>query len=282
MKHFKKDINRHHYGDRNDRPVIISSSNSKIKLVRGLQSRAKDRKGEAAFVAEGVRLVEEAIAVEWPMEFVLYDQTLSDRGKAIISALHNRTAVDINEVTTKLMAEISDTETPQGILAVLKREALPLPTSPTFVILIDQVRDPGNVGTLLRASEAMGADTVVLTPGTVDAFSPKVVRAGMGAHFHLPIRHLPWHEIHTYLKGLPVFLSDSNAQLTLWDADLRQPCALLIGGEAFGASPMGEAIATARITIPTVGRAESLNAAVAAGILMAEVLRQRYTSGKER
>jgi RNA methyltransferase, TrmH family len=261
--------------------VITSSSNSKIKLVRGLQSRARDRKGEAAFVAEGVRLVEEAIAVEWPMEFILYDQSLSDRGKAIIAALHNRTAVDINEVTTKLMAEISDTETPQGILAVLKREALPLPTSPTFVVLIDQVRDPGNVGTLLRAAEAMGADTVVLTPGTVDAFSPKVVRGGMGAHFHLPIRHLPWHEIHTYLTGMPVFLSDSDAEITLWDVDLCQPCALLIGGEAFGASPMGEAIATSRITIPTVGRAESLNAAVAAGILMAEVLRQRHTPGKE-
>lgn len=261
--------------------MITSTSNSKIKLVRSLQNRSRDRKDEDAFVAEGVRLVEEAINVEWPMEFILYDQSLSERGKAIISALSDQSVLDVYEITPDLMTEISDTETPQGILAVLKRKALPLPTSPTFVILIDQVRDPGNVGTLLRASEAMGADSVILTPGTVDAFSPKVVRGGMGAHFHLPIRHLPWHEIHTYVEGLPVFLSDSDAEFKLWDVDLRHPCALLIGGEAFGASPMGEAIATARIAIPMVGRAESLNAALAAGILMAEVMRQRHAPGKE-
>lgn len=261
--------------------MITSSSNPKIKLVRALQSRTRDRKGESAFVAEGVRLVEEAIAVGWPLEFTLFDQTLSERGKAIIRALCNQSTANVFEITPNLMAEISDTESPQGILAVLKREALTLPASPSFLILIDQVRDPGNMGTLLRTAEGMGADAVVLTPGTVDAFSPKVIRAGMGAHFHLPIQHLPWHEIHTYLKGLPVFLAESDMGMNLWEADLRQPCALLIGGEAFGASPMGEAIATSRITIPTVGRAESLNAAVAAGILMAEVLRQRHMPGKE-
>jgi RNA methyltransferase, TrmH family len=100
------------------------------------------------------------------------------------------------EISPDLMAEISDTETPQGILAVMKSTTLPLPADPSFVIVADQVRDPGNLGTMLRTAEAAGADAILLTPGTVDAFSPKVVRAGMGAHFHLPIVHLPWHEIH--------------------------------------------------------------------------------------
>ncbi len=261
--------------------MITSSSNSKLKLVRRLQSRSQDRKEESAFVIEGVRLIEEAIVVGWPMTFVLYDQTLSSRGKTVLAALQNQNFDNVYEISTGLMAEVSDTETSQGILAVLPQKTHPLPASPNFVILIDQVRDPGNMGTMLRTAEAMGASAVVLTPGTVDAHSPKVVRAGMGAHFHLPIQQMPWHEIHTYLKGLPLFLAASDAEKTLWEANFCQPCALLIGGEAFGASPMGEEMATSRITIPMVGRAESLNAAIAAGILMAEVMRQRHTSGKE-
>lgn len=261
--------------------MITSSSNSKIKLVRRLQSRSQDRKAEAAFIIEGVRLIEEAISVGWPMLFVLYDENLSSRGKTLLDTRQNQNIDDMHQISTSLMAEISDTETSQGILAVLPQKIHPLPASPDFVILIDQVRDPGNLGTILRAAEAMGASGVVLTPGTVDAFSPKVIRAGMGAHFHLPIQHLPWHEIHAYLKELPVFLATSDAEKSLWEVDFTQPCTLLIGGEAFGASPLGEQMATSRINIPMAGRAESLNAAVAAGILMAEVMRQRHDLGKE-
>lgn len=258
--------------------MITSSSNSKIKLVRALQTQARHRKSEAAFVAEGVRLVEEAIAVNWHINFILYDQTLSERGKTLIKDLQEQSNADVFEVQPELMAEISDTETPQGILAVLQGQMLPLPAAPDFVILADQMRDPGNMGTLLRTAEAAGADAVLLTPGTVDAFSPKVIRGGMGAHFHLPIQQKPWHEIQCYLKGLAVFLAISGTGTPLWEADLRQPCALLIGGEAFGASPMGEAFATHRVTIPMPGRAESLNAAVAGAILITEVLRQRRSS----
>lgn len=261
--------------------MITSTSNSKIKLVRALQTQPRKRKTEHAFVAEGVRLIEEALAVQWPLEFILYDQTLSERGKALLTPLQSRTPDVVFEVAPGFMAEISDTETPQGILAVLKHSALPLPDNPTFVILADQVRDPGNLGTILRTAESTGAEAVVLSPGTVDAFSPKVVRAGMGAHLHLPIHHLGWHEIHQYLQDLPIFLATSDIGTPLWETDFSQACALLIGGEAFGASPMGEEVATHRVTIPMAGRAESLNAAVAAGMLMAEVMRQRRSPRKE-
>jgi len=261
--------------------VITSSSNSKIKLVRALQTQAQQRKSQQAFVAEGVRLIEDAIMAKWPMDYVLFDQTLSERGKTLIDSLDKHKATELFEISPALMAELSDTETPQGILAVLPRQGLPLPASPTFVILVDQMRDPGNMGTLLRTAEAAGVDAVLLTPGTVDAFSPKVVRAGMGAHFHLPILHTAWHEIHSYLRGLAIFLADSNSGPVLWDADLRQPCVLLIGGEAFGASAMGEALATHRVNIPIHGRAESLNAAVAAAILITEVCRQRFQQEKD-
>ncbi len=261
--------------------LITSMNNSKVKLVRSLQERSKNRKDEGAFVAEGIRLVEEAISVRWPIEFILYDETLSDRGRQLVNDMRDEGNVNISEITPSLMADISDTKTPQGILAVLKREALLLPAQPNFIVIADQIRDPGNMGTLLRTTEAVGGDGVILPPGTVDAFSPKVVRSGMGAHFHLPIQQKSWEEIKHYLDDIPVFLAESGDGIPLWEADLTQPCALLIGGEAFGASQQGASITAHKITIPMRGRAESLNAAIAAGILMAEVMRQRYKKPKE-
>jgi len=261
--------------------LITSSSNSKIKLIRSLQNRKRDRESENAFVAEGVRLVEEAAAVDWPMAFILFDETLSDRGLDMIEEIESKRGVLVSKITPELMSEVSDTQTPQGILAVLQQQTLPLAADPSFLVIADQIRDPGNMGTLLRTAEAAGCDGVFLTPGTVDAFSPKVVRAGMGAHFHLPIQQMNWSEIHTQVKDMPVFLAESEGGIPLWEVDMLQPLALLIGGEASGASPEGQKFATHRITIPMHGRAESLNAAIAAGILIAEVLRQRYKAQKE-
>ena len=261
--------------------MITSSSNAKIKLVRSLQGRSRQRKSEKAFVAEGVRLLEEAVVERWPMEFVLYDANLSERGLALINTLQEQSQTDISQIPPSLMAEISDTETPQGVLAVLKRQRIPLPDPTTFVLIADQIRDPGNMGTLLRTAEAAGADAVILAPGTVDAFSPKVVRAGMGAHFRLPVWDQTWEELRALAEGLTVFLAESGAGLPAWDADFVQPLALLIGGEAFGASPQARSLADHTVTIPMPGRADSLNAAIAAGILIAEVLRQRYTQAED-
>ena len=261
--------------------MITSASNQKIKLVRSLQSKNRSRLDENAFVAEGVRLLEEAVAVQWPIKYVFYDETLSERGQILIDQLRSVPGLEIEEIPPSLMVDISDTETPQGILAVLEKKTLSLPQTPSFLIIADQIRDPGNMGTLLRTAEAAAADGVLLCPGTVDAFSPKVIRAGMGAHFHLPILAVDWGEIKTIANNMPVYLADSGGGKSLWEADMRRACALLIGGEAFGASPQGEEIATDKITIPMPGRAESLNAAIAAGILIAEVLRQRSISKKD-
>ena len=130
--------------------MITSSSNSKIKLVRSLQSSSKNRKAESAFVAEGIRLIEEATSVNWPLEFLLYDESLSERGLALIKSLDGKPGADISEISPALMAEISDTETPQGILAVLKREAIPLPVSPSFVVIADQYFLIGPVFNMVR------------------------------------------------------------------------------------------------------------------------------------
>jgi TrmH family RNA methyltransferase len=257
---------------------ITSPNNSKIKLIRSLQARRRNRESEGAFIAEGVRLVEEAIAVGWPISFLLFDETLSERGMSLLNQLDQKQNYTISQVSPELMASISDTETPQGILAVLQRQTLPLSDSPTFLLIADQIRDPGNMGTLIRTAEAAGADAVLIPPGTVDAFSPKVIRAGMRGHFHIPILSLDWTSISEYIGDLPVFLADAEGGTPLWEVDFCQPCVLLVGGESFGASPEGKKFATQRVTIPMRGRAESLNAAIAAGLLIGEVLRQRYST----
>jgi len=255
--------------------MITSSQNAKIKLIHALQGRSKERREVAAFLTEGVRLVEEARAADWPFRFALYDETLNERGTSLVENLKSR-GVECEMVSTSVMKSLSETETPQGLLAVLNDSRLPIPKSPNFILIPDQIRDPGNLGTLLRSAAAAGVDAALLPPETTDAFAPKVVRSGMGAHFRLPIHSMTWDEIEQVgkLAGLQVFLADMNGK-SCWKTDLRQPLALIVGGEADGASESARRLATMSISIPMPGKAESLNAGVAGSVLMFEVVRQR-------
>ncbi|MEZ0397097.1 MAG: RNA methyltransferase [Anaerolineales bacterium] len=254
--------------------MITSSHNPKLKLVRALLGRPKARREAGAFVAEGVRLVEEALAAGWPFRFVLAGETLSERGQALLARLQAQ-GVDVERVADGLLNSLSDTDNTQGILAVLD---LPVPDLPPatfdFVLIPDQIRDPGNLGTLLRTAAAAGVQAVFLPPETTDAFAPKVVRAGMGAHFRLPILSLTWDEIRARTSGLHLLLADMDG-LPCWETDLRAPLALIVGGEAEGASAAAQALASAKVSIPMPGGIESLNAGVAGAILMFEVVRQR-------
>jgi RNA methyltransferase, TrmH family len=261
--------------------MISSSQNPKIKLARSLAGRSKGRRERQAFLAEGVRLVEEALAANWPFEFVLHTERLSERGAKLIEDIQER-GVECDEVPSRLLASISETETSQGILAVLKERPLPLPKSADFILVLDAIREPGNLGTLLRAAVAAGVQAALLGPETADAFSPKVVRAGMGAHFHVPIQSMHWAEITrlTASLGLRVYLADASGS-SCWETDLRRPLALIIGGEAEGATGPARAAANEMVSIPMPGRAESLNAAVAGSILMFEVLRQRIQRAEQ-
>ncbi|MBK8822867.1 MAG: hypothetical protein IPN58_09745 [Anaerolineales bacterium] len=112
--------------------MITSTHNPKLKLVRALLGRAKERRDAGAFLAEGIRLVEEAASSNWPMRFVLFDETLNERGRSQVEALKSR-GVDVEEVSSSLMKSLSDTESPQGILAVLNEFQLPIPNSPNFI-----------------------------------------------------------------------------------------------------------------------------------------------------
>lgn len=253
--------------------MITSSQNPKIKLVRALLGRSKERRDAGAFVAEGVRLVEEAVRANWPIRSVLYDETLSERGKSLISALTSQN-VDVEEISPSVMQSISETETPQGILAILDFHLLSIPRPLNFILIPDQIRDPGNLGTLLRSAVATGVQAVIIPPETTDVFAPKVLRSGMGAHFQLPIYFLTWEEIQRQLNGLQIYIADMDGQ-PCWNTDLRLPIALVVGSEADGASESAREAATDSLSIPMAGDVESLNAGVAGSVLMFEVMRQR-------
>ena len=256
--------------------MITSTQNSKLKLARTLMGRPKERREAQAFVAEGVRLVEEALAAGWPFRFVLSGETLSGRGRTLLQDLAAK-SIEVEQVSDSLLQSISETETSQGILAVLDDFHLPVPQSLNFVLIADQVRDPGNLGTLLRTAAAAGVQALLLPPETTDAFAPKVVRAGMGAHFRLPILPLAWDEIRTRTSGLQIYLAEMEGKLACWQADFKIPLALIIGGEAEGASATARSLATQQVFIPMAGQTESLNAGTAGGILLFEVVRQRKT-----
>jgi TrmH family RNA methyltransferase len=258
--------------------MITSSQNPKLKLVRALQGRPKERREAGAFLAEGVRLVEEALAADWPFRFVLYSDGLSERGEKLIEKLKG-TDLEVEDVAGDLLQSVSETETSQGILAVLELTDLPLPDFPNFILIPDQIRDPGNLGTLIRTAAAAGVQAVLLPPESTDAFAPKVVRAGMGAHFRLPIHSMEWEEIEQVCQSasLQVFLADMNGR-SCWETDFRGPLALIVGGEAEGASEPARKLANTSVSIPMPGEAESLNASVAGSVLMFEVVRQRIAA----
>jgi RNA methyltransferase, TrmH family len=253
--------------------MITSSQNPKIKLARALTGRPKERREAEAFLAEGVRLVEEAFAANWSVRFVLYSDELSERGKKLMEKLEDK-KIDIEKVESRLLQSLSETETSQGIIAVLNDSVIPIAESPNFILIPDSIREPGNLGTLLRTADAAGVEAVLIPPETTDAFGPKVVRAGMGAHFRLPIHTMSWDEIRECAKSLQIFLADMDGQ-SCWETDFRQPLALIVGGEAEGASEQARKLANASVRIPMAGKTESLNAAVAGSVLMFEVMRQR-------
>jgi TrmH family RNA methyltransferase len=254
--------------------MISSSQNPKIKLVRALTGRPKERREAGAFLAEGVRLVEEALSANWPVRFALYSDELSERGNELVRKLEDK-KVEFEKVENRLLQSLSETETSQGIIAILDYSLLSIPHSLNFVLIPDSIREPGNLGTLLRTANAAGVQAVFLPPGTTDAFAPKVVRAGMGAHFRLPIQSMSWDEIGSRVQGMHIFLADAEGTQSCWEADFKSPLALIVGGEAEGASEQARKLATTFVNIPMPGKAESLNAAVAGSVLMSEVVRQR-------
>jgi len=257
--------------------MLSSTSNSKVKYIRALQARSRNRRESQAIVVEGVRLVEESLNANWDAQLIFYTDDLNPRGWDIIDAYRQKN-VEVIQVSPEVMRAVCDTQTPQGILAVLPMDQIFHPDDLNFVLILDDVRDPGNMGTLLRTALAARVDVVLLPPGNVDPYAPKVLRAGMGAHFSLPIRTIDWDEVREIITPLQVFLTDAAGVHIYSQIDLTIPLALIIGGEANGAGPKARSLADHTLNIPMPGGIESLNAAAAGAILMFEIVRQRQNA----
>ena len=256
--------------------MISSTKNPKIQWVRRLQQSSAARKAENAFVIEGVRLIEEGLNSGWEIQYIFHSDDLSERGKKLLRE-SIKGGIQVEIVTDNVLKAISLTKTPQGILAVLKMRTISIPEQLDFVLILDQIREPGNLGTILRSASAAGIQAVFLTRGTVDPFSPKVLRAAMGAHFCLPVCSARWAEIKSYFEqySLHPYLATVGAGDIYYQANFQRPLALILGGEAEGASDAARDIAGTNVHIPMYGGGESLNVSVAAGILLFEIARQR-------
>ncbi len=257
------------------RDLITSTANIHVKRIRSLVRSRKERHRERMFVVEGVRLVEEALHYQSPASVLYVPEQLqaTPRGRGLLSQVERQP--NAAPTTPGLLAELSDVETSQGIIAAVP---LPLLTPPTLslVLVLDGVQDPGNVGTLLRSAEAAGVDLVVGLAGTADLWSPKVVRAAMGAHFRVPlVDDVDWAAVRPQLAALTaIYAATQQATLTYDQVDWRQAVALVVGNEANGVS--AETLQLAHeVTIPMAGAVESLNAAIAGSVLLFEAARQR-------
>jgi RNA methyltransferase, TrmH family len=257
-------------------------SSSLQTLIRDLhRRRGRERRGLA--LAEGVRLVEEAIAAGVTLQGVVLSPALESttRGKALKGTLAER-GVRLEELTDPEIEAIADTEHPQGVIAVIEPRRWSLGDvrmSPGSAILVlDGVQDPGNVGTMLRTALALGSAGLVALKGTADLTNSKVIRGAMGASFRLPAVVASPDEFVAWarLQRAQIWVADAAgepADRLVERRGERAPVALVVGNEGAGVGPTIDAAADRRIAIPLARGVESLNVAVAAGILLYEVTR---------
>ncbi len=252
--------------------------------MRDLQRRkARGRRGLA--LVEGVRLVEEALAAGLKFKGAIVSPELerTARGVELRKELESQ-GVLVQDMAARTFAQFADTDTPQGIVAIVEPRswrADDLPVGPgKVVLLVDGVQDPGNVGTLIRTAHALGAVGTIVLRGTADPQSPKALRAAMGATFRHPVVSVDDAGLITWARKHDVTLwaaaADGTPLSKALATDKRAgPIAVIVGNEGAGIRPHLNAIAATRVAIPLTAGAESLNVAVAAGILLYEVSRGR-------
>jgi RNA methyltransferase, TrmH family len=251
--------------------VIRSPANRTLKLIRSLRQR-KTREAERAFVVEGVRGIADAMAAGAVPFFIVVRE-----GEERNAAVWFGTTIATRSVDANLFDDLAETVTPQGAIAVfpLPELAIPSVVAPLYLIL-DQIRDPGNLGTLLRTAAGAGATAVFLSEGTVDPFNPKVVRAAVGAQFRIPIGWLSDADLVRIEGDCPVrVVADAAALIGYDDLDWTRGAVLIIGSEAHGATSKGRELGTTSARIPLAAGVESLNAAAAGAVFLFEAARQR-------
>jgi TrmH family RNA methyltransferase len=264
--------------------LITSSTNPLIKDSLNILKKNR-RKRPAVMLIEGVRLIETALQAGARIERVFFTESMAAREEGLkMLEMFGRRKDRVFEISDRLMDRLSDTESPQGIVAVVSYRPTALEevkmSARPLVTVLDGLQDPGNLGTIIRTSDAAGADAVVLLPGTCDPFTPKPLRASAGSVFNIPVVEtelatlMKW----TKEKGLLLLVTARDAADTLYEADLERPVAFAFGNEAHGASRELRKAADLVVGIPVYGKAESLNVGSAAAICLYEAVRKRRAS----
>ncbi len=259
---------------------ITSASNRVIKQLRELAHK-KGRIRWNAFIIEGLKLVEEALMHQVSISFFVVADSFLPEFEAMMDGMPGRMAVPVYLVPDDLLKRVSTTETPQGVLAVaplLNLEDQSLIAHGSRYVILEHLQDPGNIGTIIRTADACGFDGVLLSSGCVDPHNPKVIRSAMGSVFHIPI--LSCADIYDTIdslkgRGIRIVAAHTRDSAYVWDLPLADRIALVIGNEGSGLSQRMLDVTDIHAMIPNPGRAESLNAASAASMILYESMRQR-------
>ena len=262
--------------------AITSANNSLLKLAASLREK-KHRDRTGLFVAEGIRLVEEAVQADWKVHAIIGTEKAYSQER-VRNILHMAAGGEhrLATVSDALYGKITETEQPQGLMAVMEQQETGLETvtavsKPLFMIL-DGVQDPGNVGALIRTADAAGCHAIFLTGACADVFSGKALRSTMGSLFHIPIvRCRQTSELIDWLQSREICLAVTSLEAAqpYFESDLTSPLAIVFGNEGAGVSAGMLARAEKHLYIPILGKAESLNVNAAAAVILYEAVRQR-------
>lgn len=270
--------------------MITSTGNQKIKNVVQLLASTKQRREQQLYVVEGVKMIREAPASQIRQVFLTQEgyekiRLLRPDIASLVTdgTMHNLKGPACELVSDEVFERMSDTRTPQGVLAVLSMpqwnagEILDQ-ADRLLILVLEGIQDPGNLGTMLRTAEAAGASLILADNTTADLYSPKVIRSTMGAVFRLPVVYSDnllksLRRLQSY--GVQLFAAHLKGRQNFWDTDYPLKTAFLIGNEGNGLSDEVSALADRMVRIPMDGKTESLNASVAASLLLYEWKRQR-------
>lgn len=262
--------------------VITSVQNTRVKQWVQLQER-KHRNREGKFIAEGIHLVQEALRSGAPVECVVYHDEYGVPAE-IKDVQSSGLDIEWIAVTEAVLKKCTETETPQPVFAVVKKSSSNwrrvFEDQAALVVAVDGVQDPGNLGTIIRTADAVGATGVVLGKGTVDLYNSKAVRSTMGSMFHLPIVEGDLNELLPEAKrhGAQVVSTSLQAEETCYSHSFAGATWIVVGNEGKGVSDSVQALVDASVIIPMRGQAESLNVAMATSVMLYEAMRQRYYS----
>jgi len=273
-----------------DVSMITSKRNFKVKEIR-LLKHAKYRFARREYFLEGVRLVEEALHQNLPVQKIIYSPRLerTQRGAELFYAARQKiTEAEWLYVHDEVMETLSDTQSHQGIMAVLKQKEQSLEElwrREGLILLLHELQDPGNLGAIMRLADAGGAAGLILSPGTIDPYSPKVVRASMGSLLRIPFLKIT--DMEDCLKilrarGYRIWSTTVSGAPSFWQVDFSLPSVVLFGQEGAGLPPDLMRSTDGLFTIPMSAGIDSINVAMAAGLVLYEAWRQKEAARPRR